>query len=132
MNSFHTTDPQTQGSIIVQAYLILLHFLLLPFTFTALYIFLQTEGKSLHQQKDYLLYCSGLELNPQYLRGMPVFSFIDLTVRATNNLCFKQRFLPWDAHWNNLGNFNNTDARVPPPQVSDLTALGYRSGQREF
>ncbi|KAF6128064.1 ubinuclein 1 [Phyllostomus discolor] len=38
--------------------------------------FLQIEGKTLHQQKDYgSLYCGSLELNPQYLRGSlnPVF-----------------------------------------------------------
>lgn len=35
--------------------------------------FLQIEGKAPHQQKDYdLLYCGGLEQNPQYLRGMSV------------------------------------------------------------
>lgn len=37
--------------------------------------FLQTEGKSLHQQKDQdLLYCHGLEPNPQYLQRLPVLS----------------------------------------------------------
>ena len=35
--------------------------------------FLQIEGKTLHQQKDYnSLYISGLEPNPQYLQGMSV------------------------------------------------------------
>lgn len=35
---------------------------------------LQIEGKTFCQQNDYdLLYCSGLELNPRYLRGRPVF-----------------------------------------------------------
>ena len=39
--------------------------------------FLQMEGKTLHQQKDYgSLYCGSLELNPQCLRGMLVFKYL--------------------------------------------------------
>ena len=54
---------------LIQAYLILLCFTLLHFTDV---VFLQIEGKTLHQQKDYnSLCCSGLEPNPQCLRGVP-------------------------------------------------------------
>ena len=60
----------------LQAYLILLHFILLSFTDVA-EVSLQIEGKTIHQQKECSpLYCSGLEPNPKHLRAMPVFSWI--------------------------------------------------------
>lgn len=52
------------------------HFTSLCFT---LWHFLQSEGKNIHQQKDCnllncnILYCGGLELNPQYLQDVSVF-----------------------------------------------------------
>lgn len=38
---------------------------------------LYIEDRTLHQQKDYgSLYCGGLELNPQYLQGMLVLTYL--------------------------------------------------------
>lgn len=61
----------------LQANLVLLHFTLLRFTMLR---FSQIEGETLHQQKEYnslpllgpLLHCGALDLNLQYLRGLPV------------------------------------------------------------
>lgn len=50
--------------------LILMHFAYLHFTVVSY----KLKEKTPHQQKDYsLFYCCGLELNLQYLWGMPVF-----------------------------------------------------------
>lgn len=47
-------------------------FAVLYSTDVGFFLFLQTEGKTLHQQNYDLLYCSALELNQQYLQAMPV------------------------------------------------------------
>lgn len=58
----------------VQADLMSLCFIVLHTRCVFLFVCFQIEGKTLCQQNDYdLLYCSGLELNLRYLRGIPVF-----------------------------------------------------------
>lgn len=75
--------------------LLLLHFISL--CFTGIW-FLQTEGQTLHQPKDYnSLYCGGLEPDLQYRWGLPVWLNFSMTISWSTNWGFMriQKLQQW-------------------------------------